>query len=72
MIPRADSVGQFRIAMEMFEAGVDMMRQNLRREDPGATEEEIEVRLRAWLRHRPGAEFADSAGRPGTWPRRRR
>ncbi|HXV61245.1 MAG TPA: hypothetical protein VEK15_11165 [Vicinamibacteria bacterium] len=63
---------RFRIAMDLFQAGVDMMRQNLKREDPHATEEQIEERLRAWLGHRPGAEFGDSAGRPGEWPRKRR
>jgi hypothetical protein len=63
---------RFRIAMDLFQTGVDMMRQNLGREDPDATEQQIEERLRAWLRHRPGAEFGDCEGRPGAWPRRRR
>ncbi len=63
---------RFRIAMDLFQAGVEMKRQNLKREDPHATEEQIEERLLAWLRHRPGAEFGDCEGRPGAWPRRRR
>lgn len=63
---------RFRIAMDLFQTGVDMMRQNLKREDPDASDEQIEERLRAWLRHRPGAEFGDCEGRPGEWPRRRR
>jgi hypothetical protein len=63
---------RFRIAMDLFQTGVDLMRQNLKREDPDATEEQIEDRLRAWVRHRPGAEFGDSEGRPGAWPRLRR
>ena len=58
--------------MDLFEAGVDLMRQNLKREDPSATQEQIDERIRAWLRHRPGAEFGDCEGRPVEWPRRRR
>jgi hypothetical protein len=44
------------------------MRQNLRKQFPEATEAEIEKRLRAWLRHRPGAEHGDSSGKPVPWP----
>ena len=40
-----------------------MMRQNLRRQTPGADEREIESRLSAWLRARPGAEHGDCPGR---------
>jgi hypothetical protein len=65
-------VERFRVALDLFQTGVDLMRQNLEREYPQATEEQIEERLRAWLRHRPGAEFGDCDGRPGAWPRRRR
>jgi hypothetical protein len=63
---------RFRVALDLFQTGVDMMRQNLKRENPQATDEQIEERLGAWLRHRPGAEFGDCEGRPGTWPRRGR
>ncbi|HSF14534.1 MAG TPA: hypothetical protein VLK65_03165 [Vicinamibacteria bacterium] len=63
---------RFRIAMDLFQTGVDLMRQNLKRQHPHATEDQIEELLRAWLRHRPGAEFGDSEGRPGAWPRKRR
>jgi hypothetical protein len=50
--------------------GIAMMRQNLIRRHPGASEDEINVRLREWLHHRPGAEHGDAVGRPGSWPRR--
>lgn len=44
------------------------MRQNLRREHPDATEQEIEKKLRAWLSHRPGAKDGDCVGRRLDWP----
>ena len=49
--------------MELFEIGVKLMRQNLRRDYPDETEQEIDERLRAWLEHRPGAEHGDCSGR---------
>jgi hypothetical protein len=60
---------RFRTALDLFEAGVEMMRQNLRRRYPDASEEEIKTRLGHWLRERPGAEFGDCEGRPVPWPR---
>lgn len=53
----------FRTTLDLFVTGVDLMRQNLRRDRPLASETEIEVRLRQWLRERPGAEFGDCIGR---------
>ena len=53
----------FRLTLDLFDAGVQMMRQNLRRQAPGADEREIERRLAAWLRARPGAEHGDCSGR---------
>jgi hypothetical protein len=60
---------KFRTAMDLFEAGVGMMRQNLRRRFPDADEKEIAARLAQWLQERPGAEHGDSSGRPVEWPR---
>jgi hypothetical protein len=54
----------FRATLDLFEAGLGLMRQNLRREHPEATDIEIDRRLRQWLLQRPGAEWGDSAGRP--------
>jgi hypothetical protein len=62
---------RLRLSLEMFEAGVAMMRQNLRRRHPDLDDAGIERLLSAWLQHRPGAEFGDSAGRPCAFPRRR-
>lgn len=54
---------RLRVALELFESGVAMMREKLRREFPSETEVQIEARLRRWLRHRPGAEHGDCVGR---------
>lgn len=53
------------ITFDLYQAAEDMMRQNLRRRNPDATDEEIEEGIRQWLRHRPGAEYGDAEGRPG-------
>ena len=53
------------ITFDLYQASEEIMRQNLRRRNPGATEEEIEDGIRAWLRKRPGAELGDGVGRPG-------
>jgi Rv0078B-related antitoxin len=54
----------FRTTLDLFETGLELMRQNLRREHPDASEDEIDGRLQDWLHHRPGAEAGDCAGRP--------
>jgi len=54
----------FRTTLDLFETGLDLMRQNLRRQDPHANEDTIDLRLRQWLLERPGAEFGDCPGRP--------
>lgn len=53
---------RMKTTLELFDAGVEIKRENLCREDPAASDEEIEVRLRAWLSHRPGAEHGDVSG----------
>ncbi|UQA56200.1 hypothetical protein [Polyangium aurulentum] len=60
---------KLRLAFELHDAGVALMRQNLRRRLPAASEEEIDARLAAWLKERPGAELGDAEGRPVAWPR---
>jgi hypothetical protein len=62
---------RYQMLLDLFAAGEEIMRQNLRRRFPTATPEEIENRLVVWLHERPGAEHGDAVGRPGTWPRRR-
>ena len=51
------------IALELFESGVAMMRENLKRQHPSESHAQIEERLRQWIRHRPGAEDGDCVGR---------
>ncbi len=54
----------FRMALDLFQVGVDVMRQNLRRRHPEAPDEDIERLLGGWLQERPGAECGDCPGRP--------
>lgn len=56
-------VEAFRATLDLFQAGVDVMRQNLRRRHPATSDDGIERLLRAWLRERPGAESGDCPGR---------
>ena len=60
---RSTAAEAFRTTLDLFETGVDLMRQNLRRAYPDETERDIDRRLREWLHHRPGAEFGDCPGR---------
>lgn len=53
----------FRTTLDMYETGVALMRQNLRRANPDASEEAIEELVTAWLHERPGAEHGDCPGR---------
>lgn len=62
--PATTPAERLRIALDLHDAGVEMMRQNLRRRHPGASDQEIERLLLAWLRERPGAEHGDAVGRP--------
>lgn len=68
----ADAVAaeRFRVALDLFDAGVELMRGNLRRAHPDETDEQISSRLGAWLRERPGAELGDCPGRLVDWPPR--
>lgn len=61
----------FRAALDLFDMGLLLMRQNLRRRYPDAAEPEIDSRLQQWLRHRPGAEAGDGDGRPADLANRR-
>jgi hypothetical protein len=66
----AAAAERFRTALRLHEDGVRLMRENLRREDPQASEQEIRVRLTRWLHTRPGAEHGDCVGRPVDWAER--
>jgi hypothetical protein len=56
-------------ALEMWEDGTQIMRENLRRRSPGATDEEIEAALARWLE---GPDDVDSNYVRVEWPRPRR
>jgi hypothetical protein len=62
--PDLSAPDAFRLTLDLFQAGLDVMRQNLRRSHPDADDDRIERLLRAWLLDRPGAESGDCAGRP--------
>lgn len=63
MSSAAPAARTFRLTLDLFDAGVRLMRQNLRRSDPHADQQEIDRQLLAWLRERPGAEHGDCPGR---------
>jgi hypothetical protein len=46
-------IARFRLALDLSEAGILMMKQNLYRRHPEATEAEISSRLAAWVEKRP-------------------
>lgn len=50
------------VAFELYRFAEATMRQNLREEDPKATDEEIDGRLLAWLHSRPDAPHGDAGG----------
>ena len=63
MTPPSQSAARaFRTALAVFGAGVDLMRQNLKRAHPDADDAQVDRLLAAWLHHRPGAEFGDCSG----------
>ena len=53
----------FRTTLDLFDAGLDLMRQNLRRSHPAASDEQIQMLLQQWLLERPGSESGDCPGR---------
>jgi hypothetical protein len=64
MTSRTARIGEvFRATLDLCETGIDLMRQNIRRRDPGATDADVERRLREWLLERPGAKDGDVPGR---------
>jgi len=53
---------RLRMAFELYDFGVAVMRQNIKRAFPTAADSEINRRLLEWLEHRPGAELGDGEG----------
>lgn len=52
------------VAADLFEAALLMIRQNVLRRNPAASEKEIDDAICAWLAKCPGAEHGDGEGRP--------
>lgn len=59
---------RLRTALELADAGIAMQRTKYRRQNPDASDNEIDRMLREWLQHRPGAEHGDTVGRVVEWP----
>ena len=64
MLQKKTCVNKLHLALELFEAGCEMMMLNLKRAHPHASEVEIDELYREWLHTRPGAEFGDAEGIP--------
>jgi hypothetical protein len=64
--PESPEAERFRMTLDLFDLGVQMYRQRMRRENPHGSEESVEAQVQAWLLRRPGAEFGDYPGRPSS------
>ena len=56
-----------RIALDLFEAAEELVRQNFRRAFPNATDAEVEKRVQDWLWNRRDAPHGDAPGTPRPW-----
>lgn len=56
------AAARLRVALDLFEVGVQMTRSRIRRENPEFDEQQVEARVQAWLHDRPGAQFGDFPG----------
>lgn len=53
-------------AVDLWATGVALQRQAIRRQHPGASDEEVDVLVNRWLQQRPGAETGDGPRRVGS------
>lgn len=60
------AAGRLRLALDLYESGVDMMRQTLKRRFPDLDSKSIDELLREQLLERPCAPHGDAAGVPGS------
>ena len=58
--------GGLRAVLDLAELGEAMVRQRLRREQPGLSEAELDASVDEWRRARPGAPDGDATGHPGS------
>jgi hypothetical protein len=63
--------GRLREALELYDLGLAIMRQNLRRQYPTDSETSIEERLLEWRLHRTDAPDGDAEGTLVPFPRPR-
>lgn len=61
--PELTPAEKLRVALDLMEAGIALMRQNLRRRYPTESQQEIDQRLQAWLLERPPAELGEPSFR---------
>ena len=66
--PRTEEpAAKLQLALDLFDSGVAMMRQTLRRRFPDASDQTLAEALAVWLRERPGAEHGDTTGCLRNW-----
>jgi hypothetical protein len=63
MSPPSSAAVTLQAALDLFETGLQLMRQNLRRRHPDADDDVIDRLVDEWLLERPGAESGDCPGR---------
>ena len=66
--PKESPAERLRVAFELHDLAVAMLRQGYRRRHPEADEVDVEAAVLAWHARRPGAEHGDCEGRPIAWP----
>lgn len=65
--PELTASERLRIAFDLHETGVAMMRLRVERENPTATDNEVEATVREWLQSGP-VTGEDAVCRPVPWP----
>jgi len=58
-----EAAARVRTALDLYEIAEGLVRQRLRREQPNASDDEIEELVTDWRLTRPGAEEGDAPGR---------
>ena len=64
--PKSTLAGRFLLAFEMADFGIALMRENLRRRFPNATDAELGERLATWME---GPDPSDQDIKRVSWPR---